>query len=79
MSVAVALPVVSTRPSFHMPYEVIIQENSNDPLSLAEKFIRRLLVIEKDLLDQLSKTDSMAMTDEDIAKHDTAESCYVCK
>ena len=77
--IAVAFQVVCTRPSFQMPYEVIIQENANDPVSLAEKFLRRLLVIEKDLLAQLSKTDSMAMTDEDIAKHDAAESCYVCK
>ena len=64
MPVAVAFPVVSTRPSFQMPYEVIIQENANDPVSLSEKFLRRLLVIEKDILDQLSETDSMAMTDE---------------
>jgi len=77
--IAVALQLVSTRPSFQMPYEVIVQENANDPVPLAEKFLKRLLVIEKAILAQLANSECLVMTEEDNAKHDATEICYICK
>ena len=49
--IAVGLKVVSTRPGFVMPYEVLVKETEQDDLSV--RFLLRLLEVEKILLDQL--------------------------
>ena len=77
--VAVGLKLVSSRPAFQMPYEVIAQDRADDPEPVAEKFLRRLLQLEEILLEQLCSSDLLTMSQAEQAKHDAADHCYLCK
>ena len=79
LPIAVGLKLVSSRPAFQMPYEVIVQERPDDPEPVAEKFLRRLLQLEEILLEQLCASDLLSMSESETAMHDAADYCYLCK
>jgi hypothetical protein len=75
---AIGFKVVSTSPTIDWPYEHIIRHNENEP-PVMEQFLKRLLEVETEILQELFDIRKLIMTDDDQAKFDGATECYICK